>query len=163
MCPLVHLSRWLSGCEVHLAGRGPERQNATMDTRGKLGAAVACFAIALYFIVVEWRASQNQPAPAFAQSAVTQTIRADLMKIARAQQYYLAQENRFGTMDELISSGALTMKTPGRGVYLYTAEVTSNGFIVTARAKGEEAERWPVLHINERMEISEEPATAGRN
>lgn len=145
-----------------LRARPGRRDNARMGERAKLGLAAAVFVALAYFVLVEWHASQNRPAPAFAQSAVTHAVRADLMRIARAQQVYLVDHNRFGSVPDLIASGALTMKTPGRGVYVYEAEVTAAGFVVTARATGEEAGRWPVLSINERMEITEEPATAGR-
>jgi len=123
---------------------------------GILGALVIALGL-------EWNRSQQQPAPGLAQVAVTQAIRADLLRIGRAQQAYFADNSRFGTIEELISSGALAMKKPSRGVYLFTAEVTDRGFIVTARAQGEEAGRWPALFINERMEITEEAAAAGRN
>ena len=129
-----------------------------MNDKGKLGLMAAVFLIVAFFVIVEWRKSQNQPAPTVAQAAITPAIKADLMKIARAQQYFLSQNDRYGTVQELIDAGALTMKSPGRGVYEYTVENTERGFIVIARAKGQEADRWPVITITERMDLVEEPA-----
>lgn len=123
----------------------------------KLGFWSAAAVVLVIFAFIEWRASQNKPAPPIAQTAVTSTIRADLMKIARVQQFFYSEHGRYGSIQELIDSGGLAMKTPGRGVYIYTTELTETGFVVTARARGEEAGRWPVLFITERMEIEERP------
>jgi len=133
-----------------------------MDKNKLLALGAICLAV-VAAVLVEWRASQSKTAaPAFAQIAVTQPIRIELMKIGRAEQSYYAEHSRYGSFEELISSGALEMKSPVRGVYRFTAEVDENGFVVTARAEGEEADRWPVLTINQRMEVEQQPATAGR-
>lgn len=134
-----------------------------MDDKQKYLALGGLAGVILLLVVFNLRSPKKEAAPALAQIAVTQPIRAELLKIGRAQQEFMVENNRYGSIEELISSGALAMKTPSRGVYDFTAEVTERGFVVTARARGEEADRWPVLTINERMEVSEQPAAAGRN
>lgn len=128
----------------------------------QLGIWAAVGLIVIVAAFVQWRSQQNQPAPAFAQRAVTTAMRADLLKLGRAQQFYYSEHNRFGTMDELIASGAVTMKKPGRGIYLFVSEPKDDGFQIWARPQGDEADRWPALVINQRMEIDEIPAAAGK-
>lgn len=106
---------------------------------------------------IEWNRSQNQPAPEFAQNAVKMSVQADLLKIARAQEFHFSEHGKYASIPDLIESGALAMKKPGRGVYVYTAELSNFGFVVTAQAEGEEAPRWPVLQINERHQVTEFP------
>lgn len=133
-----------------------------MEDKQKFLALGGIGLLLLTAIVAQWRKPEKEAAPELAQVAVTQPIRVELLKIARAQQSYHAENNRFGSLEELISSGALAMKSLTRGVYQYTAEVEEQSFVVTARAQREEADRWPVLTINERMEIFQQPAAAGR-
>ncbi len=130
-----------------------------MDAKQKYLALGGALALIL-LLALNGRSPQKEAAPRLAQIAVTQPIRIELLKIGRAEQAFFADNNRFGSMEELISSGALAMKTPARGVYLFTVETGERSFVVTARAQGEEAERWPVLRINERLEVTEEPAAA---
>jgi hypothetical protein len=54
------------------------------------------------------------------------------------------------------------MKTPGRGVDQNVVEPGQDSFVITARAQGEEAHRWPVLTINKRMEIGEQAPATGK-
>jgi hypothetical protein len=65
-------------------------------------------------------------------------------------------------VQELIDAGALAMKTPGRGVDQNVVEPGQDSFVITARAQGEEAHRWPVLTINKRMEIGEQAPATGK-
>jgi hypothetical protein len=57
----------------------------------------------------------------------------DLLSIAQAERVYWAQHNAYGSMDDLVSSGAMALKKTGREGYTYDEEASSDGFRVTAR------------------------------
>src|SRR5450432_1395466 len=55
--------------------------------------------------------------------AITLTgVRSDLLQIAQAERGYVAMNGKCASMEELISSNALTMSRPERDGYSYTVE-----------------------------------------
>src|SRR5271167_4784750 len=69
--------------------------------------------------------------------APTQTIdvvgvKSDLLGIAQAERVYQAQHGSYASMDELVSSGAMTMAKPGRDGYTYDVETSADSFRVVA-------------------------------
>jgi hypothetical protein len=97
--------------------------------------------------------------PAGPGSAPTRAIRLtgvrnDWSAIAQAERLHLAQQGRYATLEELMSSGALTLQKPGRDGYVYTVETSGAGFTVTARhAGGPGGVRGPTLVIDQTMQI----------
>lgn len=80
-----------------------------------------------------------------ANSGPTQTIdvagvKMDLLSIAQAERMYQAEHSSYASMDELVSSGALSMRKNGRDGYTYGVETTSDGFRVIAHCP---ATRFP--------------------
>jgi hypothetical protein len=57
----------------------------------------------------------------------------DLLGIAQAERAYQAEHGKYASMDELTSSGAMTMKKDGRAGYTYEVDASDNGFRATAR------------------------------
>jgi hypothetical protein len=57
----------------------------------------------------------------------------DLINISRAEQGYHAQHNYYGSYDQLVSDGALTMSKPGRDGYSYEVENSAEEFRAMAR------------------------------
>jgi len=80
-------------------------------------------------------------------------VKNDLNAIAQAERRWFAEKGSYASLEELISSGALSMTRPERDGYTYTIEVTSNGFTVTARHPATPGLAWPVLSIDQTMEI----------
>jgi hypothetical protein len=60
-------------------------------------------------------------------------VKNDLLGIAQAERVYWAQHNSYGSLDDLVSSGAMALKKTGREGYTYDEESSSDGFRVTAR------------------------------
>lgn len=95
-------------------------------------------------------------------TAVTQSItltgvKNDLNAIAQAQRLHLAQHGSYGTLDELVSKGLLTINAQGRDGYTYEVQASGNTFTVTARHTGGTGElRWPTLVIDQTMQIREQ-------
>src|ERR1700722_17923457 len=56
-------------------------------------------------------------------------VRADLIGIAQAERTYFASENKYASLDELISSHAITINRQ-RPPYTYEVETSSSGFRV---------------------------------
>jgi hypothetical protein len=100
-----------------------------------------------------------QVTPAGAGSTPMQTISVtgvqnDLIAIAQSERIYNAQNSSYGTLDQLTSSGALSMAQTGRDGYTYSIETSSGGFTVTARhPAGPGPAHYPTLSIDQTMEI----------
>jgi hypothetical protein len=80
-------------------------------------------------------------------------VKNDLNGIAQAERQWFAEKGSYASLDELTSSGALTMRAGGRDGYTYTVETTSNTFTVTARHPATPGVAWPVLQVDQTMEI----------
>lgn len=63
-------------------------------------------------------------------------VRHDLMAIAQAERTHNTLRGGYVSLDELRSSGDLTMGSSSRGPYNYSVEVTSSGFRAIATYSG---------------------------
>jgi hypothetical protein len=91
---------------------------------------VTVVALGIYYYFLK----QASPAPG---TAVTQQIsltgvQMDLLSIAQAERAYDAQNGGYASLDQLTSSGALTMQRSGRDGYTYAISPSPAGFTVTA-------------------------------
>jgi len=59
-------------------------------------------------------------------------VKNDLISIAQAERTYQAEHNSYGSLDDLVSSGAMTLKKSGRDGYTYEVETSSDSFRVVA-------------------------------
>jgi hypothetical protein len=86
-------------------------------------------------------------------------VRMDLLQIAQAERGNLALNSKCAPMDELISSGSLSMARPGREGYAYEVNCGSGAdFEVVARhAPAPEGSpiRYPILAIDSSMQVRE--------
>lgn len=125
---------------------------------GLLLAAVIAIGISYYFL------KQAAPAPGqVATQAITTTgVEMDLNAIAQAERTYFAQNGSYADLDQLTSSGALTMARTGRDGYTYSIETSGNGFTVNARhldspaVNGVAPLHYPALSIDQSMQIHQE-------
>ena len=60
-------------------------------------------------------------------------VKNDLIGIAQAERAYQAEHGSYASMDQLVSSGALTMAKAGRTGYTYDVQSSDSSFQVTAR------------------------------
>jgi hypothetical protein len=90
-------------------------------------------------------------------SAISTThVQMQLLQIAQAERTYYVQNNSYATIDELASSGSLTLRTPDPDGYSYSAEAAAGGFIVTARHTGPSggaSDDFPTLSIDQNMTV----------
>jgi len=86
----------------------------------------------------------------------TTTVKMQLLNIAQAEKAYYVQNSAYGTIADLSSSGWLTLKTPDPTGYAYAAEVTPDGFRVTAHhgdASSATSKDYPAMSIDQNMKV----------
>jgi len=121
-----------------------------------LVAAAVAYAVFHYYF-------QKMPSPdegtAPTQAITLTGVRNDLLQIAQAEHAYIALNSNCVSLDELISSNALSVLRTGRDGYNYSVECSSGGeFKITARhspAPAGSPIRYPNLAIDSNMQIAE--------
>ena len=101
------------------------------------------------------------PGQVATQAITTTGVQMDLMAIAQAERVYFAQSGSYGTLDQLTSSGAMNITRTERDGYIYSADASSGGFVVTARhpdvppPAGSPATtlHYPTLSIDQNMQV----------
>jgi hypothetical protein len=87
-------------------------------------------------------------------------VRNDLLQIAQAERGYIALNGHCASLDELVSSNALSVPRTGRDGYAYTVECSGGDFSATARhppAAAGSPIRYPTMAIDANMQIAEIP------
>jgi hypothetical protein len=85
-------------------------------------------------------------------------VRMDLLQIAKAERNSIAVDGRCSAIEELISSGSMSMSRPGRDGYSYSVDCSGSDFTVTARhapAPAGSTIRYPNYAIDQTMEVRE--------
>lgn len=102
--------------------------------RAVLGLAAVLIAAAILLFVYKNSLTQSQAAGAATPSQTIDTVgvKNDLLAIAQAERAYQVEHGSVGSLDELVSSGAMSMKKSGRNGYTYGVESSGDGFRVTA-------------------------------
>jgi hypothetical protein len=98
-----------------------------------------------------------------AGTAATQAInltgvRSDLLQIAQAERANMALNGKCSSLDELVSSGGLSMTESGRGGYTYQINCLVSDFRVVAEhppADPGSGIRYPKLAIDSTMQVRE--------
>jgi len=116
-------------------------------------AAVAALTYKFYF-------SQG-PQPAEVRNP-TQTIdvvgvKNDLLGIAQAERIYQTEHNSYGSLDDLVSGGAMTLKKTGRDGYTYEAETSSDSFRIVAHCPSATVPGCVNYSVDQTMEIQTAP------
>src|SRR5690242_21881601 len=96
------------------------------------------------------------------QAISTTGVEMDLNAIAQAERTYYAQNGSYADLDQLTSSGALTMTRSGRDGYTYSIETSGAGFTATARhgdappVTGVPPVHYPAISIDQTMQMRQE-------
>jgi hypothetical protein len=80
-------------------------------------------------------------------------VKNDLLSIAQAERMYQTDHNSYGSLDELVSSGALTMKKTGRDGYTYEAQPSDSTFQVIAHCPAATNPGCSSFMIDQTMQI----------
>lgn len=95
-------------------------------------------------------------------STPTQTIdvagvKNDLLAIAQAERLYQAQHDSYASMDDLVSSGAMSMRKSGRDGYTYDVSASTDNFQVVAHCPIQTNPSCSSYSIDQTMEIQTAP------
>jgi hypothetical protein len=85
-------------------------------------------------------------------------VRSDLLQIAQAERGNMALNSKCAALDELISSGAMSVSRKERDGYTYEVNCTGSDFQVVAEHSGASVVagvRYPKLAIDSTMQIRE--------
>jgi hypothetical protein len=143
------------GCEA-LVRRAERRHNRFMR-------ALAALLVAAIIGFVVYETSLKRMPSTDQGTAPTQAIsltgvRSDLLQIAQAERGSIALDSKCVSLDEMISSGALTVNRKERDGYTYSVSCTGSEFRVIAEhpaAAPEAGIRYPKLAIDSTMQVQE--------
>lgn len=83
-------------------------------------------------------------------------VRNDLMAIAQAEKRHYASTGKYVSIDDLITSGDLSMTKPSRGQFNYTADVDDSGFRINADYTGDVQGVPKSMSVDQNMEFKTE-------
>ena len=84
-------------------------------------------------------------------------VKHDLMAIVRAERVHSALHGGYGSIEELRSSGDLTMERNNRGPYSYSVDLSGSGFRVIATSSAPASSVAPhVISVDQDMQFSEQ-------
>ncbi len=126
--------------------------------RGIVG-LVAALAIGLlvYRVYLTQSLPKEEGGSSPIQAISTTGVKNDLIAIAQAERAYLAEHGSYASLDELISSGTMTMTRSSRDGYTYSVETQAGGFTVTARYSGPISPPPSSFVIDQTMEVHPVP------
>ena len=103
------------------------------------------------------RMPTTDPGTSATQAISLTGVRADLLQIAQAERANVALTGKCASLEELISSGALTMTKPERDGYSYQLVCSGLEFNATAEhapAPAGSPIRYPTLSVDSSMQVT---------
>jgi hypothetical protein len=130
-------------------------------TEKNMRAATGLLSVVIALAAGYWFYAKNVKATGMAgapQTVIsTVGVKSDLLAIAQAERMYQATHGSYASLDELYSSGTLTVRKSGRDGYTYTSETSSEGFTITARCEPQPSTPCPNFSIDQDMQIQQLP------
>ncbi len=124
-----------------------------------LGSIISILVVAVIGLLVYkfyFTQSSSTGAATPAQTINVVGVKNDLLAIAQAERNYQAEHNSIASLDELVSSGEMSIKKTGRDGYTYDVESSGDGFRVTARCSATAAGCTNYL-VDQSMEVRAAP------
>ena len=101
--------------------------------------------------------AENGPASPRAMIDIT-GVKNDLIAMAQAEKRHFASEGKYVSLDELRSSGDMSVSPSGRANFSYDATYSDTDFHITATYQGPEVNNVPKrMSIDPSMNISTQP------
>ena len=114
---------------------------------------VALIAVLAYkFWFSEMQSATGSAAPTQTISIVG--VKNDLISIAQAERMYQAQHSSYASLDELISSGTLSIPKTGRDGYTYESETSGSGFRIVAHCPAATSPGCQDWAVDETMQVA---------
>jgi hypothetical protein len=122
--------------------------------KGMIGLlATALIGGAIYWMVLTKTQGAGGTSGAPAQAISTVGVENDLLSIAQAERAYQAEHGSYVSLDELNSSGALTLQKTGRAGYTYSVETNTDGFTATAKCGASTAVPCTNFAVDQTMQV----------
>ena len=118
---------------------------------------VAAIAFGIYYFQLKKMPSSDQGTTATQAISLT-GVRADLMQIAQAERENIALNSQCISLDELLTSGSMSMNRKERDGYTYEVKCSGTDFQVIAEhppALSGSGIRYPKLAIDQAMQMQE--------
>ena len=115
----------------------------------------ATLGFGLFYLYLQ---NRSLPASGRPKEQITLTgVKSDLMQIGQGERMYVTKNGNCTTLEQLISSGSITMTRTERDGYAYTIDCSGTDFTVTARhpEPPDGGARYPTLRLDSKMEISQ--------
>ena len=114
-----------------------------------VAALIAAFTYKFYF---------SQSSTGTAASNPTQTIdvvgvKNDLVAIGQAERLYQVEHSSYASLDDLVSSGAMSMKKTGRDGYTYSVDSSTDSFRATAQCPAATLPGCTSYFIDQTMQV----------
>lgn len=119
--------------------------------------AVVAVAFGIYYFQLKKMPTSDQGTAATQAISLT-GVRADLLQIAQAERGNIALNSQCISLDELISSGTLSMSRKERDGYAYQVNCSGMNFQIVAEhppALAGSGIRYPKLAIDQDMQVQE--------
>jgi len=84
-------------------------------------------------------------------------VQNDLLAIAQAERIYQAQNSSYGSLDDLVSSGAMALKKSGRDGYTYDVETSADSFRVVAHCPTDTFPGCTNFAVDQTMQVQATP------
>lgn len=124
----------------------------------------AALGLGTYYAFLK-HASPGGPGSLPTEAITTTGIQMDLNEIAQAERLYFAQAGSYGTMDQLVSTGAMAKARTGRDGYTYTIDIPTTGFLVTAKwtpsSPSKAGLHYPVYIVDDTFQVREQTPDQG--
>jgi hypothetical protein len=119
---------------------------------------VALIAVLMYKFYFSRLESSGTGAGTPKQTIDVVGVKNDLIGIAQAERAYQAENGAYAsTLDELTSSGALSMSYTGRDGYTYHVETSESSFRAVAQCPAATSPRCTSWAVDESMEVQPVP------
>ena len=118
---------------------------------------VALIAVLMYKFYFAKLQSSGAGATTPTQTIDVVGVKNDLLGIAQAERAYQAEHGSYASLDELTSSGALTMKKTGRDGYTYDVETSAASFRAVAHCPAATNPGCASWAVDQTMEVQPVP------
>jgi hypothetical protein len=84
-------------------------------------------------------------------------VKSDLLAIGQAERLYQAQHGSYGSIDDLVSSGAMSFRKSGRDGYTYDVNASADSFQVTAHCPAATVPGCTNYFVDQTMNVQAAP------
>ncbi len=119
--------------------------------------AVALIAVLAYKYYFSQMQSSGTGTATPAQAIDVVGVKNDLLGIAQAERAYQVEHGSYASLDELTTSGALTMKKTGRDGYTYDVQTSDSSFRAVAHCPAATTPGCTSFAVDPSMEVQAAP------